>query len=174
MFASLPSGAPLRRSVWRPVVRLSAAGEVGSTVSYQDPQPLFYKNSHFLWKTHNNKQYQRLIANPLQPTIQPNNIIIPRQPTTHTTSCASNSLIHQINQRLTQTNQTTQPESKQTSRKMIRKTGRGRSTSLLHDAPSLITHHSHALDAYISYYRDKAAWWGFNFKRVQDRINVTL
>ncbi|MEQ9695647.1 hypothetical protein, partial [Shimia sp. SDUM112013] len=36
-----------RRSVWRPVVRLSAAGEGGSTVTAQNPQVLF---SHFCKK----------------------------------------------------------------------------------------------------------------------------
>ncbi|WP_231125956.1 hypothetical protein, partial [Roseovarius gahaiensis] len=39
--ASLPSRAPLRRSVWRPVVRLSAAGEGVFTDNQQTPQPLF-------------------------------------------------------------------------------------------------------------------------------------
>ena len=38
---SLASLDPVVRAVWRPVVRLSAAGEVGSRVIDPEPQPLF-------------------------------------------------------------------------------------------------------------------------------------
>ena len=46
-FASLPSGASLRRSVWRSVVRLSAAGEGVFTDWAGGPQPLFLRNVIF-------------------------------------------------------------------------------------------------------------------------------
>ena len=36
--------------VWRPVVRLSAAGEGGSTVSDWYPQPLFLRKLNFLFE----------------------------------------------------------------------------------------------------------------------------
>ena len=46
-FASLPSGASLRRSVWRSVVRLSAAGEGVFTYWAGEPQALFLRNVIF-------------------------------------------------------------------------------------------------------------------------------
>ena len=45
---SLASLDPVVRAVWRPVVRLSAAGEVGSKVITLRPQPLFLENPWFL------------------------------------------------------------------------------------------------------------------------------
>ncbi|MCK0170763.1 hypothetical protein MWU53_06810, partial [Aliiroseovarius sp. S1123] len=41
---------PVVRAVWRPVVRLSAAGEVGSKVTDRQPQALFSRNLHFFRK----------------------------------------------------------------------------------------------------------------------------
>jgi hypothetical protein len=48
--ASRPSGASLRRSVWRSVVRLSAAGEGVFTDYRPTPQPLFLRNVMFFSK----------------------------------------------------------------------------------------------------------------------------
>jgi hypothetical protein len=42
---------PVVRAVWRPVVRLSAAGEVGSKVTDRQPQALFSRNLHFFRKS---------------------------------------------------------------------------------------------------------------------------
>ena len=50
-FAVCPSRASLRRSVWRSVVRLSAAGEGVFTDSGSDPQGLFLENVIFFSKT---------------------------------------------------------------------------------------------------------------------------
>ena len=61
-FASLPSRASLRRSVWRSVVRLSAAGEGGSTVSGGNPQPLFLRNCVFFQKSGFSCEISRLDA----------------------------------------------------------------------------------------------------------------
>ena len=38
---------PRRRPVWRPVVRLSAAGEGAFTYTHQNPQAVFSQNLHF-------------------------------------------------------------------------------------------------------------------------------
>jgi len=42
-------------AVWRPVVRLSAAGEVGFTVSRRDPQVLFSQKQNFSQKKPKNQ-----------------------------------------------------------------------------------------------------------------------
>jgi len=49
-FASLPSGASLRRSVWRSVVRLSAAGEGVFTDRAGGPQGVFSGGRHLFFK----------------------------------------------------------------------------------------------------------------------------
>ena len=47
MFAVWPARALLRGSVWRPVVRLSAAGEGVFTSGGLSPQELFSRKSYF-------------------------------------------------------------------------------------------------------------------------------
>ncbi|MEM7642935.1 MAG: hypothetical protein AAF366_10440, partial [Pseudomonadota bacterium] len=49
LFALGPSKHPLRRSVWRSVVRLSAAGEGVFTDGARDPQGLFADRMRFFW-----------------------------------------------------------------------------------------------------------------------------
>ena len=66
-FRSCLAGRP-RRSVWRPVVRLSAAGEGGSKVYPPNPQALFSPFIQFFWNFKKSKPFQ--IDNGMTPPVQ--------------------------------------------------------------------------------------------------------